>query len=206
MGTGGAFTAVMTSGGELGARKIVFFVLGQDPSGVTITTQDKLTPESTILQATIDSVPTATQGQSITMTLHLQSNSTILNMNITIGLNVDGQLAKSSTGVYISHGSKIDVPFTFPAPSVLGPHTFTFFSPEYGAPLITGTIQVSVLQSNLQVIIPAIIGLAAAIVILLFFQFRKKPETAPESSAKEKATGGKPTKPNPGTSTSKSLT
>jgi len=85
-------------------------------------------------------------------------------------------------------------------------HTFTFFSPEYGAPLITGTLQVSVLQSSLQVIIPAIIGLAAAIVILLFFQFRKKPETAPESSAKEKATGGKPTKPNPGTSTSKSLT
>jgi hypothetical protein len=187
MGTGGAFTAVMTSGGELGARKLVFVVLGQDPSGVTITTQDKSAPESTILQATIDGIPTATQGQSMTMILHLQSNSTILNMDITVGLNIDRQLVQSKSNVSISHGSKVDVAFTFPAPSGLGPHTFTFFSPEYGAPLITGTIQVSVLQSNLQVIIPAIIGLAAAIVILLFFQFRKKPETAPESSAKEKS-------------------
>ncbi len=206
MQSGGTFTSLITSGGELGAKKLVFFVLGQDPSGVTITTQDKSTPESTILQATIDNVPTATQGQSITMILHLQSNSTILNMDITVGLNVDGQLVQSKSNVSISHGSKMDVPFTFNAPSGLGVHTFTFFSPEYGAPLITGTLQVSVLQSSLQVIIPAIIGLAAAIVILLFFQFRKKPETAPESSAKEKATGGKPTKPNPGTSTSKSLT
>jgi len=85
-------------------------------------------------------------------------------------------------------------------------YSLTFFSPDYGAPLTTGTLQVSVLQSSLQVIIPAIIGLAAAIVILLFFQFRKKPETVPESPAKDKSAGGKPTKPNPGTSTSKSLT
>ncbi len=199
MGTGGAFTSIITSGGELGAKKLIFLVLGQDPSGITITTQDKSTPESTILQATLDNVPTATQGQSITMTLHLQSNSTILNMDITVGLNVDGQLVQSRSNVSISHGSKIDVPFTFNAPSGLGVHTFTFFSPEYRAPLITGTIQVSVLQSSLQVIIPAIIGLVAAIVILLFFLFRKRPETAPDSSTKEKAAGGKAAKPNPGT-------
>jgi len=206
MGTSGAFTSIITSGGELGAQKLVFFVLGQDSNGVAITTQDKSTPESTILQATLDNVPTATQGQTMTMTLHLQSNSAILNMDITVGLNVDGQLVQSKYNVSISHGSKVDVPFTFNAPSSLGVHTFTFFSPEYGAPLITGTLQVSVLQSSLQVIIPAIIGLAAAIVILLFFLFRKKPETAPETPAKDKAAGGKPTKPNPGTSTSKSLT
>jgi hypothetical protein len=206
MGTSGAFTSVITSGGELGARKLVFFVLGQDPSGVAIATQDKSTPESTILQATLDNVPTATQGQSITMTLHLQSNSTILNMEITVGLNVDGQLVQSKSNVSISYGSKVDVPFTFNAPSNLGVHTFTFYSPEYGAPLITGTLQVSVLQSSLQVIIPAIIGVAAAIVILLFYLYRKKPETALESPAKDKSAGGKVTKPSPGTSTSKSLT
>jgi hypothetical protein len=206
IGAGGAFTSIITSGGELGARKLVFFVLGQDPNGVSITTQDKSTPESTILQATLDNVPTATQGQSITMTLHLQSNSTILNMDITVGLNVDGQLVQSKSNVSISHGSKTDVAFTFNAPSGLGVHTFTFFSPEYGAPLITGTLQVSVLQSSLQVIIPAIIGLAAAIVILLFFLLRKKPETIPDSSSKGKTAGGKATKPNPGTPTSKSLT
>ena len=199
MSTGGAFTSIITAGGELGARKLVFFVLGQDPTGVTITTQDKSTPESTILQATLDNVPTATQGQSITMTLRLQSNSTILNMDITVSLNVDGQPVQSKSNVSIPHGSKSDVTFTFNAPSSLGPHTFTFFSPEYGAPLTTGTLQVSVLQSSLQVIIPAIIGLAAAIVILLFFLFRKKPETTAEPSAKDKSTGGKPTKPNPGT-------
>ena len=206
MGTGGAFTSIITLGGELGARKLIFFVLGQDPAGIAITTQDKSTPESTILQATLDNVPTATQGQSITMTLHLQSNSTILNMDITVSLNIDGQLVQSKSNVSISHGSKADVPFTFNAPSSLGPHTFTFFSPEYGAPLTTGTLQVSVLQSSLQVIIPAIIGLAAAIVILLFFLFRKKPGTISDSPAKEKLAAGKPTKPNPGTSTSKSLT
>jgi hypothetical protein len=206
MGAGGAFTSIITSGGELGARRLVFFVLGQDANGVTITTQDKSTPESMILQANLDNVPTATQRQSITMILHLQSNSTILNMDLTLGLNVDGQLVQSKSNVSISHGSKTDVTFTFNAPSGLGVHTFTFFSPEYGAPLITGTLQVSVLQSSLQVIIPAIIGLAAAIVILLFFLFRKKPETVPDSSAKEKTAGGKPANPNSGTSTSKSLT
>jgi hypothetical protein len=206
LGANGAFTSIITSGGELGARKLVFFVLGQDPSGITITRQDKSTPESTILQATLDNVPTTTQGQSITMTLHLQSNSTILNMDLTVSLNVDGQLLQSKSNVSISHGSKVDVPFTFNAPSSLGPHTFTFFSPEYGAPLITGTLQVSALQSNLQVIIPAIIGLATAIVILLFFLYRKKPDIASESPTKDKIAGGKPAKPNPGTSTSKSLT
>ena len=127
-------------------------------------------------------------------------------MDITVSLSVDGQLAQSKSNVSISHGSRTDVPFTFNAPSGLGPHTFTFFSPEYGAPLTTGTIQVSVLQSSLQVIIPAIIGLAAAIVILLFFLLRKKPETIPNSSSKEKTAGGKAAKPNPGTPTSKSLT
>ena len=201
----GAFTASITSGGELGAKKLVFFILGQDPNGITVTTQDKSTPESTILQATIDNVPTATQGQSVAITLHLASNSTIINMNITIGLNIDGQLIQSQTGIYVLHGSKKDVTFNFNAPSGLGVHTFTFFSAEYGAPLITGTLQVSILQSSLQVIIPAIIGLAAAILILLFFLFRKKPQTVSEPSSKDKPAGGKP-KPNPGSSSSKSLT
>jgi hypothetical protein len=205
MQSGGAFTASITSGGELGAKKLAFFVLGQDPNGITITTQDKSTPESTILQATIDNVPTATQGQSTAITLHLTSNSTTLNMNITIGLNIDGQFIQSQSSVYILHGSKKDVTFNFNAPSTLGVHTFTFFSADYGAPLITGTIQVSLLQSSLQVILPAIIGLAAAIVILSFFMFRKKSPVVSESSTKDKPAAGKP-KPNPGSSSAKSLT
>src|SRR5947208_16960049 len=99
MGTGGVLTGVITSGGELGARKLVFFVLGQDPGGVSITTQDKSTPESTILQATLDNVPTATQGQSTTMTLHLQSNSTILNMDITVALHLDDHIIQNRSNV-----------------------------------------------------------------------------------------------------------
>jgi hypothetical protein len=203
----GTFTASITSGGELGARKLVFLALGQDPNGVTIKAQDKSTPESTLLQTSIDNIPTATEGQSVTVTLHLTSNSTIVNMNITVSLDIDGKgVVQSQSGIYIPHGTKKDVAFGFNAPSGLGVHSLTFFSPEYGSPLIAGTLQVSVLQSSLQVIIPAIIGLAAAIVILLFFLFRKKPQTVPEPSAKDKPASGKVAKPTPGSSSSKSLT
>ncbi len=143
----------------------------------------------------------------MTITLHLSSNSTIVNMNMTVSLDIQGEgIVQSQSGIYIPHGTKKDVPFSFSAPSGLGVHTLTFFSPEYGAPLITGTLQVSVLQSSLQVIIPAIIGLAAAIVILLFFLFRRKPLGEVESTEKDKTKGTKPAKPNPGSSTSKSLT
>src|SRR5207245_3272579 len=112
---------------------------------------------------------------------------------------------QSQSGIYIPHGASKDVTFDFNAPASAGVYTLTFFSPDYGAPLITGTLQVSVLQSSLQIIIPAIIGLAAAIIILLFFLFRKKPQTVSEPSSKDKPAGGKP-KPNPGSSSSKSLT
>jgi hypothetical protein len=203
----GTFTSSITSGGILGARKLVFLVLGQDSSEIVIRVQDKSTPESTLLQASVDNIPTATEGQSVTVTLHLTSNSTVVNMNITVSLDIDGKgVVQSQSGIYIPHSTKKDVAFSFSAPSGLGVHSLTFFSPEYRAPLITGTLQVSILQSSLQVIIPAIIGLAAAILILLFFLFRKKPQAVLEPSAKDKPSGGKPTKPNPGSSSSKSLT
>jgi len=203
----GAFSAIISSGKTLGASKLTFLTLGRDSNGLAITVQDKSTQESTILQSKIPNIPTATQNQHLTLILHLTSNSTIIDMTITISLNVEGSgVVQTQSGILISHGTSKDVPFNFNAPPKVGVYSLTFFSPEYGAPLITGTLQVSVLQSSLQVIIPAIIGLAAAIVILLFFLFRKKPERVPESPAKDKSAGGKPTKPNPGTSTSKSLT
>jgi len=203
----GTFTTAITAGGVLGARKLVFLALGQDSNWVIIKAQDKSTPESTLLQASVDNIPTATEGQSVTVTLHLTSNSTVVNMNITVSLDIDGKgVVQSQSGIYIAHGTTKDVAFSFNAPSGLGVHSLTFFSPEYRAPLIAGTLQVSALQSSLQVIIPAIIGLGAAIVILLFFLFRKKPQAVPEPSAKDKPVGGKVTKPNPGSSSSKSLT
>src|SRR5207245_10445546 len=108
-----ASTASRNNQRTLSAKKPVFFISHQDPNAITATNQDKSTPESTILQATIDNVPTATQGQSVAITLHLASNSTIINMNITIGSNIDGQLTQSHTSIYILHRSKNDVTFNF---------------------------------------------------------------------------------------------
>jgi len=205
--TTGTFSTTISSGKILGATKLTFLSLGRDPNGLAITVQSKSTQESTILQSKIDNIPTATQNQPMNIILHLTSNSTTVNMNITISLDLQGSgVVQSHSGVYISHSATKDVSFNFNAPSSVGVYTLTFLSPDYGAPLITGTLQVSVLQSSLQVIIPAIIGLAAAIVILLFFLLRKKPQTVPEPSVKDKSPGGKPAKPNPGSSSSKSLT
>jgi hypothetical protein len=205
--TAGVFSTTISSGNILGASRLIFLSLGRDPNGLAITVQGKSTQESTILQSSVDNIPTVTENQAVTIVLHLTSNSTVINMNLTISLNVEGRgVVQSQSGILIPHGTTKDVSFNFNAPPNVGVYTLTFFSPDYGAPLITGTLQVSVLQSSLQVIIPAIIGVVAAIVILLFFLFRKKPEAVLESPRKEKPTGGKPAKPNPGSSSSKSLT
>ena len=208
-GTSGTYSAVISSGRILGASKLTFLSLGIDSTGFAITVQGQTSQESTLLQSTLDSIPSATQGQPVTLVLHLKSNSTTVNMNMTISLNIQDstgktQVVQSLSGVFIGPGKMKDVQFNFNAPNSVGAYAVTFLSPDYGAPLITGTLQVSVLQSNLQVIIPAIIGLAAAIVILMFFLFRKKPTTSPEPIRKDKPASGKP-KPNPGTPT-KSLT
>jgi hypothetical protein len=203
----GSFSTIISSGRILGASKLTFLSLGRDPNGLAITVQAKTSQESTILQSSIDNIPTATQNQPMAVTLHLTSNSTTVDMNVTISLNIEGRgVVQSQSGIYIPHGTTKDVSFNFDAPPTVGAYALTFFSPDYGAPLITGTLQVSVLQSSLQVIVPAIIGLVAAIVILLFFLFRKKPPVALEPSAKDRPSGGKTAKPNPGSSSSKSLT
>jgi hypothetical protein len=205
--TTGVFSTIISSGNILGASRLIFLSLGRDPNGLAITVQGTSTQESTILQSSIDNIPTVTENQAVTIVLHLTSNSTVINMNLTISLNVEGRgVVQSQSGILIPHGTTKDVSFNFNAPPNVGVYTLTFFSPDYGAPLITGTLQVSVLQGSLQVIIPAIIGVVAAIVILLFFLFRKKTEAVLESPKKEKPTGGKPAKPNPGSSSSKSLT
>jgi hypothetical protein len=202
----GAFSTVIISGKILGVTKLTFLSLGRGPNGLAITVQAKSTQESTLLQSSIDPFPTATENQPMTIILHLTSNSTIIDMDITISLNIEGRgVVQTQSGILLLHGSTKDVSFSFNAPPSVGVYTLTFFSPDYGAPLITGTLQVSVLQSSLQVLIPAIIGLAAAIVILLFFLFRKKPQAVAEPTGKDKLAGGK-AKPNPGSSSSKSLT
>ena len=147
----GAFSAIISSGKTLGASKLTFLTLGRDSNGLAITVQDKSTQESTILQSKIPNIPTATQNQHLTLILHLTSNSTIIDMTITISLNVEGSgVVQTQSGILISHGTSKDVPFNFNAPPKVGVYSLTFFSPEYGAPLITGTLQVSVLQSSLR--------------------------------------------------------
>ena len=208
--TTGAFSTFLSSGRILGASKLTFLTLGTDSSGFAITVQGQSSQESTLLQSTLDSIPSVTQNQPTTLVLHLKSNSTTLNMNLSVTLNVQDSnlktiVTKTVSGIITGPGQSKDVPFAFSAPPSVGTYAVTFLSPDYGAPLITGTLQVAVLPSNLQVLIPAIIGVTAAIVILLFFLFRRKPMLSPETTTKDKPAGGKP-KPNPGTSTSKSLT
>jgi hypothetical protein len=206
----GAFSTILSSGRILAATKLTFLTLGIDSSGFAITVQGQSSQESTLLQSTLDSIPSVTQNQPTTLVLHLKSNSTKVNMNISITLNIQDstgktQVTQTVSAIYLTPGQMKDVPFSFNAPASVGAYAVTFLSPDYGAPLITATLQVATLQSNLQVLIPAIIGVAAAIVILLFFLFRKKPTPSPETTTKDKPTGAKP-KPNPGSSTSKSLT
>jgi len=202
-GTNGAYSSTISSGKILGASKLVFLTLGIDPTGFAITVQGQSSQESTLLHSTLDGIPSVTSNQPVSLVLHLKSNSTTVNMNVTITLNIQDstgatKASQSVSGIIIAPGQTKDAQFNFNAPSSVGAYTITFLSPDYGAPLITGTLQVSVLQSSLQVLIPAIIGVAAAIVILFFFVFRKKPVPSPEPTTKDKPTGGKP-KPTSGT-------
>ncbi len=199
----GAYSSTISSGKILGASKLVFLTLGIDPTGFAITVQGQSSQESTLLQSTLDSIPSATQNQPMSLVLHLKSSSTTVNMNITITLNIQDSTGatkalQSVSGIIIAPGQTKDAQFNFNAPASVGAYTVAFLSPDYGAPLITGTLQVSVLQGSLQVLVPAIIGVAAALVILLFFLFRKKPVPSPEPMTKDKPTGGKP-KPSSGT-------
>lgn len=206
----GAYSTVINPAAILGAAKLSFLSLGRDSNGLAITVQGASTQESTQLQSSIDSIPTATQNEPLTMILHLRSNSTTINMVITVNLVLQdhstgqNQILQTQSGISLAPGEKKDVSFNFNAPSKVGAYTVTFTSPDYGAPFVTGTLQVSTLQSGLQIILPAIIGVAVTIVILLFFLFRKKPSTATETPGKDKPT--QKTKTTPDTSSSKSLT
>jgi len=112
----GAYSTIISSGKILGAGKLTFVSLGRDQNGLAITVQGKSTQESTILQSMIDKIPTATQNQPLTLILHLTSNSTIIDMSITISLNVEGSgVVQSQSGILISHGTSKDVPFNFNA-------------------------------------------------------------------------------------------
>src|SRR5437879_11890974 len=109
------------------------------------------------------------------------------------------------TGVTIAPGASQTVTLSFTAPSNTGSYTLTFSSPEYEGPLASQTLQVTILQSNLQILIPAAIGFVAAIIVLGFYLVRRQPETA-ETEEKTKPASSKPKTPSTRNPTSKSLT
>jgi hypothetical protein len=87
---------------------------------------------------------------------------------------------------------------SFKAPSTPGQYALSISSPEYaGGPLASQTLQVTILQSNLQILIPAAIGIVAAIIILSLYLVKRQPETG-EIEEKTKPAGSKPKAPDSG--------
>jgi hypothetical protein len=204
----GTFSVTITSNAILAARKLVLFVLARDASGVVLGNQDPTAapPDSTILQSNTTQPGQVAEGQQVTMTLHLNNTSAKIIMNINISVIIENVgIATTQSGLSIPPGAK-DVSFIFTAPSSPGTYAATFSSPEYGAPLATATLQVSAISGSLQVLIPSVIGLVAAIFIIGYYMVRRRPEKELQPLGKEKQSTGKPPKPSPSLPSSKSLT
>jgi len=204
----GSFSVTTSSNAILAAKKLVLFALARDTEGVTLLNGQNPGPtDSTILQASLDPIGQLTVGQTVQPNLHLTSNSSKIIEIITVTLNLQGSGIVDTHKVTIQPGTPQTVSFTLTAPPTAGQYAVTFSSPEYGGPFASQTIQVSVVSSNLQLLIPAAVGLVAALVVLGFYLIRRQPEKEMEEGAKPKPTGPKPkTQPGSGSSTSKSLT
>jgi len=205
----GKFSLTLKSDSILAAKKLVIFALARDSRGIVLTSnpQDTGVSDSTILQSTLDSIAPVAEGSSVTATLHLKSNSTKFAEIITIDLYIQGAGKQAEqTGISIAPGASQDVPMSFKAPSTPGQYALSISSPQYnGGPLATQTLQVTILQSNLQILIPTAIGIVAAIIILGLYLVKRQPETE-EIEEKTKPAGSKPKAPPSGKPPSKSLT
>jgi hypothetical protein len=205
----GKFSLTLKSDSILGANKLVMFALARDSRGIVLTSSPQNTgvSDSTTLQSTMDTIGPVAEGSSVTATLHLKNNSTKFAEIITVDLYLQGSgKVAEQTGISISPGTSQDVTLPFKAPSTPGQYALSISSPQYGAgPLASQTLQVTILQSNLQILIPAAIGIVAAIIILGVYLVKKQPETI-ETQEKTKPAGSKPKTPGSGNSPSKSLT
>jgi hypothetical protein len=208
----GGFSATISSSLLLGAKSLTVILLARDATGVGLVNNLSNIgfTDSTILVSTTDSIGTVVKDQTVTATLHLANNSTKITQVITVNLVLQGngmspQTVGTKTGVTIPPGVSQTVTITFPAPSTVGSYTLTFSSPEYGGPLTSQTLQVTILQSNLQILIPAAIGVVAAIIILGFYLVRRQPETK-EMEEKTRPASSKPKTPGSRNPPSKSLT
>lgn len=205
----GKFSLTLKSDSILAANKLVMFALARDSRGIVLTSSPQSTglSDSTTLQSTMDSIGPVAEGSSVTATLHLRSNSTKFTEILTVDLYLlgSGKVAEQ-VGVSISPGTSQDVTLSFKAPSTPGQYALSISSPQYGGgPLAGQTLQVTILQSNLQILIPAAIGIVAAIIILGVYLVKRQPETM-ETQEKTKPAGSKSKAPGSGNSPSKSLT
>jgi len=207
--TSGSFSLTIKTDAILAAKKLVVFALAKDSTGIVLV-NDAQKPsffsDSTILLSNMDAIAPVAENQMVTATLHLNNNSTKLTQTITVNLYLQGSgIVASRTSVTLGPGASQTIILSFNAPSTPGQYALTFSSPQYGGPLATQTLQVTILQSNLQILIPAAIGVVAAVIILAFFLVRKQPE-AGEPQEKTKPAGSKPKTPGSGNPPSKSLT
>ncbi len=208
----GGFSATMSSSLLLGAKNLTVFLLARDAAGVGLVSNlpNIGFSDSTVLVSTIDSIGMVAKGQSVSAVLLLRSNSTKLTEIITVNLILQGngisaQTVATQTGVSITPGASQTVMLSFTAPSNTGQYTLTFSSPEYGGPFTSLTLQVTILQNNLQILIPTAIGVVAAIIVLGVYLIKRQPEEA-ESKEKTKPAGSRPKTIGSGNIPSKSLT
>jgi hypothetical protein len=205
--TSGSLSLSIKSDAILGAGKLTVFALGRDSSGLTIANnQNSEFSDFTLIQSTMDAIGPVAEGQSVTTTLHLKSNATKITAVITVDLNLQGSgKVAEQTGISIAPGASQDVTLSFKAPSSTGQYSISISSPQYSSPLASQTLQVTILQNNLQILIPAAIGIVAAIIILGIYMIRRQPE-ATEIEEKTKPAGSKPKTSGSGNPVAKSLT
>jgi hypothetical protein len=205
----GKFSLTLRSDSILAANKLVMFALARDSRGIVLTSspQNSGLSDSTTLQSTMDSIGPVAESSSVTAILHLRSNSTKFTEILTVDLYLQGSgKVAEQTGISIAPGTSQDVPLSFKAPTTPGQYALSISSPQYGGgPLAGQTLQVTILQSNLQILIPAAIGIVAAIIILSVYLVKRQPETI-ETQEKTKPAGSKSKNPGSGNPPSKSLT
>ncbi len=206
----GNFSTSIISDQLLAAKNLVLIVLARHANGIVLG-DSSLNPtaasDSTTLTPTADVPSEVGVKQSVSVTLHLRSNATKVTITLTVNLDVTGStnLPTVRQLVTIPPGKDIPILLNFISPSTSGTYLLTFSSGQYAAPFLAKTIQVSIVPSNLQPLIPLVIGLVFALVVLAVYLLRRPP-SEPEPEGKPKPTSGKPSKPQTGQPSSKSLT
>jgi len=207
----GAFTLTTDPAPIPQARRLALIVLARDANGITLGNQDPTGASDTLVlcgpstsgtcQPSLEGPTEATQGQSLTMTLKVRNNSTklVMNLNITLQVFSGSTLLSQTTPITgtMQPGASHDFPFTFTAPSNLGVYTISFFSPQYGSPIVVTTLSVVLIPTTLQIAIPVIIGVAVAAGLIVFFRVRKPAviETSEKTKPTAQKTGPKPRNP-----------